>query len=341
MNIKVSALSSALAVTLAVSASAADAQTFNMRYFGAVPQAHDVAKIIIEGFDRIRERSDGRLNISYSFYGETPYRPAEGPTLLRDGLVDFTEWLPAYAAGTYPMLTGPELPFAASDYVSTAELHELSREAWENPAILEFETDLLSQYNAVRVTRLFYEPMNMWFRVPLESYRDLEGLRIRAISPEQAEFISAMGATPITLSGPEIYTALQRGMVDGTVVGASAVESFQLIEVVETGFLMNLQLLSTGMLASRASLERLPEDLREIFTEEMEAVQAEARVFMIEQEARDIESFEAGGMSIVRPSNDDYHAMRDVAIERVWSAWAERAGEGSQAFIDNVLGGSD
>jgi TRAP-type transport system periplasmic protein len=341
MSFKATVLSSALAATLTLGAGAASAQTHSLRYFGAVPPAHDVAKIIIQGFDRVRERSGGRLDISYTFYGETPYRPAEGPTLLRDGLVDLTEWLPAYAAGTYPMLTGPELPFAAADYVSTAELHDQSRIAWENPMILEYETNLLAQHDAVRVTRLFYEPMNMWFRVPLTGHQDMAGLRIRAISPEQAEFISAMGATPITLSGPEIYSALQRGLVDGVVVGASAVESFRLIEVVETGFLMNLQLLSTGMLASRTSLARLPEDLRAIFHEEMDAVQAEARVFMIEQEGRDIERFAAGGMTIVRPSEADYHAMREVAVSQVWTAWATRAGEGSQAFIDAVLSGGN
>lgn len=334
---KTKIIASLLGLGMVAGMQGAIAEEYKWRYFGSVPMAHDVAKIIDAGFDRIAERTDGALEIEYLFFGETPYQPGEGPTLLRDGLVDLVEWLPAYSAGTYPMLTGPELPFAAAHYVSTAELHEQSRLSWENPAILTFEEGVLAEHDAVRVTRLFYEPMNMWFRGDISGYKDLADKRIRAISPEQAEFISAMGATPITIPGPELYSSLQRGLVDGVVIGASAVESFRLIEVIKTGYLMNLQLLTTGMLASRTSLDGLPEELRAVFLEEMAIVEAEARAFMVEQEARDIERFIAGGMTIVRPSEEDYQFMRQTAMDKVWTTWAARAGEGSQQFIDAVL----
>ncbi len=328
--------SAIVAATISLAAGGAVAAEFEWRYFGAVPLAHDVGKIIDAGFDRIEERAGGRLAIEYLFYGETPYRPAEGLTLLRDGLVELTEWLPAYNAGTYPMLTGPELPFAAADYVPTEDLHKKTQANWENEAILDYETDLLDQHNATRVTRLFYEPMNLWFKGDFNGYADIAGKKIRAISPEQAEFISAMGGTPVTIPGPEVYTALQRGLVDGTVIGSSAIESFKLIEVINTAYLPGVQVLSTGMLASKTALDSLPDDVRQIFMEEMAKVEEEARGFIAAQETRDLEKFEAGGMKLVRPSQEDYHHLRQVAKDKVWSAWAERAGEGSDAFLEAV-----
>lgn len=333
---KVTLAAAAFSALFAIEATAAET---DWRYFGAVPVAHDVGKIIKAGFDRVEERTDGRLSIEYLFYGETPYKTGEGLTLLRDGLVDLTEWLPAYNAGSYPLLTGPELPFAAADYVPTTELHEQARNAWDNPAIQSFETELLDQHNAVRVTRLFYEPMNLWFKGDLNGYADLAGKKIRTISPEQAEFVSAMGGTPVAIPGPEVYTSLQRGLVDGTVIGSSAIESFNLLEVINTAYLANVQLLSTGMLASQTSMDALPEDVKAIFLEEMEAVQAEARAFIADQEGRDLARFEAGGMKILRPSEADYDAMRQVARDAVWPAWAERAGERSGQFLEAVTGG--
>jgi TRAP-type C4-dicarboxylate transport system substrate-binding protein len=325
----------AFTALLATQASAADIE---WRYFGAVPVAHDVGKIVQAGFDRVEERTDGKFAIEYLFYGETPYKTGEGLTLLRDGLVDLTEWLPAYNAGSYPLLTGPELPFAAADYVPTKDLHEQARIGWENPAIQSYENELLGQHNAVRVTRLFYEPMNLWFKGDLDGYADIAGKKIRTISPEQAEFVSALGGTPVAIPGAEVYTSLQRGLVDGTVIGSSAIESFKLLEVINTAYLANVQLLSTGMLASQTSMDTLPEDVKAIFLEEMEAVQAEARAFIADQEGRDLAKFEAGGMKIIRPSNDDYHAMRQVAKDMVWPAWAERAGERSGQFLEAVTG---
>lgn len=329
----------ATAAVTALLATQAPAADFDWRYFGAVPVAHDVGKIVKAGFDRVEERTDGQLSIEYLFYGETPYKTGEGLTLLRDGLVELTEWLPAYNAGSYPLLTGPELPFAASDYVPTTELHEQARIGWENPAIQSYENELLGQHNAMRVTRLFYEPMNLWFKGDLDGYADLAGKKIRTISPEQAEFVSAMGGTPVAIPGPEVYTSLQRGLVDGTVIGSSAIESFKLLEVINTAYLANVQLLSTGMLASQSAMDGLPDDLKAIFLEEMETVQSEARAFIAEQEGRDLAKFEAGGMKIVRPSEADYDAMRAVAKDKVWTAWADRAGERSGQFLEAVASG--
>jgi TRAP-type C4-dicarboxylate transport system substrate-binding protein len=329
----------ATAAFMALFATQAAAVDIDWRYFGAVPVAHDVGKIVKAGFDRVEERTGGQFSIEYLFYGETPYKTGEGLTLLRDGLVELTEWLPAYNAGSYPLLTGPELPFAAADYVPTKELHEQARKGWENPAIQSYENELLGQHNAVRVTRLFYEPMNLWFKGDLNGYADISGKKIRTISPEQAEFVSAMGGTPVAIPGPEVYTSLQRGLVDGTVIGSSAIESFKLLEVINTAYLANVQLLSTGMLASQTAMDALPDDVKAIFLEEMEAVQAEARAFIADQEGRDLAKFEAGGMKIIRPSEADYHAMRQVAKDKVWPAWAERAGERSGQFLDAVTSG--
>ena len=85
-------------------------------------------------------------------------------------------------------------------------------------------------------------------------------------------------------------------------------------------------------------MNALPEDVKAIFLEEMAAVQAEARAFIADQEGRDIAKFEAGGMKIVRPSEADYQAMREVARDVVWPAWAGRAGERSTQFLEAVTG---
>lgn len=321
------------AAVMAGSGLPASAAEFEWNHYASVPQAHDVGKIVVKGFDRIRERTNGRLDIKYIFYGETPYKPPEGPTLIRDGLVQMTEWLPAYSAGTYPLLSGPELPLIEPSYVSTPQLHEQAEAAWQTPTLKAFEEGLLDQHGAMRITRVFYEPMNLWFKDGFSRYEDLQGKKIRAFSPEQAEFIRAVGATPVNVAGPEVYTALQRGLVDGTVIGSSAIVSFKLDEVIKTGLITNLQLLSTGILASKRSVEALPEDVRAIFLEEMAAVQEESRAFIPEQELKDLAMLQEKGIEIVRPSEDLYRQLHEVAKQSVWPEWAKRAGKDGDAFL--------
>lgn len=327
----------ALAVGSAGSAASAEVE---WSYYGAVPAAHSVGSIIVKGFDRIRERTEGRLDISYTFYAETPYKAPEGPTLLRDGLVDLTEWLPAYGAATYPLLTGPELPFASPTYAATEKLFEQAQNSWANETIQSYEKDVLDQHDAVRITRVYYDPMQFWFKEEVSSLKDFSGKKIRAISPEQAELISALGGSPISIPATEVYTALQRGLIDGTIIGSSAIESFKLIEVIKSAYIANLQVLSTGMLASKTSLAAAPEDLRTIFMEEMAAVEKEARGFIVEQEKRDLAKFEKGGMKIVRPSEAEYARLRTLAEDVVWPKWSERAGADSVQFLKEAMGGA-
>jgi len=55
--------------------------------------------------------------------------------------------------------------------------------------------------------------MGGWFRKEINSPYDLKGLKIR-IPGFGAEVLSAMGAAPRTLSGAEIYSALESGKID-------------------------------------------------------------------------------------------------------------------------------
>lgn len=334
------AASIGMIMTAAGAAADADAAEVKWRYFGAVPASHEVGAMVKEGFVRVRERTDGRVSIEYIFFAETPYKAPEGPSLIRDGLVDMVEWLPAYGAATYPLLTGPELVFAAPTYEDTAELHRRSESSWENPLIQDYEKETLDQFNAVRVTRIFYDPMNLWFKGEFNDIEDFQGKKIRAISPEQSEFLTAVGASPVAIPATEVYTALQRGLVDGTIIGSSAIESFKLREVVDTGYILNLQVLSTGLLASKRSLDQLSEEDRQIFMEEMKAVEQRARSHIIEQEKRDIANFEETGMKVVRPSPETYARYRQIAEDIVWPQWAERAGERSQQFLKDAMQGA-
>jgi len=59
-------------------------------------------------------------------------------------------------------------------------------------------------------------PFHIYFNKNVENFNkpDLTGLRLR-ISPNYRAFFSALGATLVQTQGSEIYTAMERGVVDG------------------------------------------------------------------------------------------------------------------------------
>ena len=48
----------------------------------------------------------------------------------------------------------------------------------------------------------------------LESLDDIKGMKVRVAQPEQGEFVRRFGGTSITMSAPEVPSALDRGMVE-------------------------------------------------------------------------------------------------------------------------------
>ncbi len=57
--------------------------------------------------------------------------------------------------------------------------------------------------------------MGGWFRKPIESLEDMKGLKMR-IPGLGGEVFAKMGVNPILLPAGEIYTSLERGVIDAT-----------------------------------------------------------------------------------------------------------------------------
>jgi TRAP-type transport system periplasmic protein len=66
---------------------------------------------------------------------------------------------------------------------------------------------------------------------PIRSLQDLKGLKIRVASAGQTELIAALGGVAVSMPVTQMYTALERGVVDGVMLGASGIFDFRLDEV--------------------------------------------------------------------------------------------------------------
>ena len=65
----------------------------------------------------------------------------------------------------------------------------------------------------------------------VKTLADMKGLKFRAGSKVSAEVVAALGATPITLNVGEMFSALQRHVVDGVLMPWTAFSPFKLDEV--------------------------------------------------------------------------------------------------------------
>ncbi len=329
-------LCAAAAAMLALGVSNAGAAEYRWRLYGALPTTHDYPKRLMEGLKKIEERSGGRMSIRYSYYSETPYKVTDALTVMRDGLAEMTEWLPSYSAGTYPVLAAPELPFLLPSRTSAAEGQAAINRAWASPPVDAAMKRVLADHGAQLLGRYYFEPMNFWFVKPVQEIEGFRDRKVRVYSPELADLMSQVGSSPVNLSTTEVYTALQRNVLDGVITGAGNIRGSKWNEVLRSGYITNLMFTSTSILVSRKALEKLPADLQAIVVDEMKKTTDALQTFMPQSDAAKQADLKTAGFTIAEASPEDYARFREIAANGVWPSWSKRAGGESEQILKDI-----
>jgi TRAP-type transport system periplasmic protein len=101
---------------------------------------------------------------------------------------------------------------------------------------------------------------------PVRTLEDMKGMKIRTPSAAQSAQLEALGAIPIDMPAGQIYNALERGVVDASMIPMSAALDFKLIEVAKY-FTTNAPLGRSNFLVAmnKPKYDGLPADLKKIF----------------------------------------------------------------------------
>lgn len=69
---------------------------------------------------------------------------------------------------------------------------------------------------------------------PLNSVADIKGLKVRASVGAQVDFLKSLGAVPVSVPGGDIYSGLERGSIDCSLLSDESLVGLKLIEVIKT-----------------------------------------------------------------------------------------------------------
>lgn len=134
---------------------------------------------------------------------------------------------------------------------------------------VENEPNVKAELEKQKVVHLFPWHGGAWQIVTkkcLNSIKDLKGMTIRTVGGIRSEFYKQLGASPVPLSAPESYEALDRGTVEASGDGGIVVmHMFKLQQIVKCVYMIN-----SGTQVGSAALmnidvfKSLPKDVQEI-----------------------------------------------------------------------------
>jgi len=166
-------------------------------------------QIFREFAQRVGERSGGRLKIEplavNSIVSSTESLDAVGADILQA-----QQSGPAY-------FTGKDAAFALlSDPQGGFENPEQMRQWMETGGGMELARELYARYNVHFVDGVWYGMESLVSKKPIRKLADFNGVKIRAPQGLGQDIFQRLGAAPVNLPGSEVYTALERGVVDAS-----------------------------------------------------------------------------------------------------------------------------
>ncbi len=173
-------------------------------------QAGTLPHQIFEEFaQRVGERSDGRLKIEAlavnSIVSSTESLDAVGADILQA-----QQSGPAY-------FTGKDAAFALlSDPQGGFENPEQMRQWMETGGGMDLARELYARYKVHFVGGVWYGMESLVSKKPIRKLADFKGVKIRAPQGLGQDIFLRLGAAPVNLPGSEVYTALERGVVDAS-----------------------------------------------------------------------------------------------------------------------------
>lgn len=99
---------------------------------------------------------------------------------------------------------------------------------------------------------------------------DLEGLKIRTVHDVASQLLELCGAMPVSMPPTDVYTALERGVIDGHLVSPETFNTFKLHEVTKYYTWIHLMYDLAAIFSNKEALNGLPPDLREILLDAWE-----------------------------------------------------------------------
>ena len=155
---------------------------------------------------------------------------------------------------------------------------------------------------------------------------DLSGLKIRT-SPTNVELLKALDARAVQIAVKEIYTAFQRGTVDGLAWPTIGFPDLGISEFVHYRIDPDVLQLSVTLQINLDVWNALSQQARDILTEQALIYEQKSREDLFAITAQEVAELDAAGFKSIQLSDDVAKRWRDFAHEVVWSRFEARAPE--------------
>jgi TRAP-type transport system periplasmic protein len=190
-----------LAAALAFAPLLAQAQETTLRVVSGFAENTQYVKNYEKFAQKLNAEGKGTLQLNF-IGGPKAMPPFEVGNAVRTGVVDMAVTTGAFYTNIMPEADALKLTQVPATELRKNGGHDLINKIWNEKANMQYLGRVID-----------YTPFHLYLTKKIDK-PDLTGLKIR-ITPVYRDFFQALGATVVQTAPGEVYTALERGVVDG------------------------------------------------------------------------------------------------------------------------------
>jgi TRAP-type transport system periplasmic protein len=293
-------------------ATATVAQETTLRAIASFAEQTHYTKTFLTFVERVNAAGKGSVQINF-IGGPKAMPPFEVGTALKNGVVDM-----AFVTGAFYTNVMPEADAWKLTERPMAELRK--------SGAFEYMAKLYDQkMNAVFLARYANDsPFHLYLTKPITK-PDLNGLKIR-ITPVYRDFFSALGATVVQTAPGEVYTALERGVVDG--YGWPIHGIFELGWQEKTKYRVDPGFYNAevSVIVNKDAWNKLSDAQRKVVTEAGQWLESEGTDWA-KHNAAEVERQKTAGIETITFSAEEAQAFRAKAYAAGWEGVIKQSPE--------------
>ncbi len=274
-------------------------KTYSFKLAHVTPTNH-MWHLAAEKFgEELDKRSNGRMKVEI-YPNSQLGSEADMVQQIQSGSIDFGFITAAYMSSRSPSFAAWFAPYA---FDSLEEAHE-ARQSEVAQKILA----TLDQQGLTGLDYLFAGQRVMLFKdKEVKKPGDMKGLKLRVTpSPPMQDFYRSAGASPEGLALPEVYAAVQTGVIDGMDMDLDAAITNKYYEVVKHGAVTNHMVWPAIAMTNKATFEGMSDEDKQIIRDALAAAADYSVTTRSAQEEEFKKTLSDNGMNIYEMKADQF-----------------------------------
>jgi TRAP-type C4-dicarboxylate transport system substrate-binding protein len=282
-----------------------------------LPEHHVLVQRVFKPFEQeVEEKSGGELEITL-YPSAVLGAGKEQLRLTETGVADIALVVPTYTRGRFPYLESGTLPFAFDSAEQGTNVLISLNDSYIEP---EFDTVKLLFAAMTSPTAILTADKS------LAQLTDLQGVTLRGTGGEQNAVLSELGVNPVSVSASEIYVAMERGTIEGTVLSLASAPGYKLEELTKYVNRVNFSSTPITVVMNQSAWDGLTPEQQQIIRK------AAANAAIATGQAYDgadseaLDKLVAAGAQVVNFGAEDIVRLKAIAAPS-WGNWEEKLNE--------------